>query len=283
MRVHDRFRGWCLLVAAGMLCAAAARSQEHDIVQTAESNAARCANPFAASPKPGAGLEPKAIEILRATSSRLAAAGAMSFTAVITSENPSRFGSPVQCTVRSEVTVQRPDKLRVITEADDSASEFYYDGKMMTTFAPSENTVAMAGAPATIESALDAAYHSAGIYFPFGDLIVADPYGDMVKGGLTQAFYVGQSKLVGGVTTDIVAYVTGGVFLQVWIGVDDKLPRMLNAVYLNDPLQLRHRLDISDWKLDPSVPAAAFTWPGAAGASRIRFGRPAANVAPASK
>ncbi len=281
MKIHNRFREWYLLCALGMLCAAAARSQANDIVQAAESNAARCANPFAASPKPGAGLEPRAIEILRATSNRLAAARAMSFTAIVTSENPSRFGSPVQCTVRSEVTVQRPDKLRVITEADDSASEFYYDGKTMTSFAPSENTVAMAAAPATLESALDAAYQSAGIYFPFGDLIVADPYGDMVKGGLTQAFYVGQSKLVGGVTTDIVAYVTGGVFLQIWIGVDDKLPRMLNAVYLNDPLQLRHRLDLSDWKLDPSLPAGAFTWTGAAGASRIRFARPGVTAAPA--
>jgi hypothetical protein len=46
----------------------------------------------------------------------------------------------------------------------------------------------------------------------------------------------------------MVAYVSQGVFVEAWIGAEDKLPRMLRAVYLDDPLQLRHQLELSDWQ-----------------------------------
>ena len=92
-------------------------------------------------------IEPKAIDLLKAASSRLAAARAMKFTAVISYEAPSRFGPALVYTTKSEVTMQRPDKLKVVTPADGPASEFYYDGKIMMAYAPTENLVAVADAP----------------------------------------------------------------------------------------------------------------------------------------
>jgi len=219
------------------------------------------------------GLEPKAIDILKASSARLAAAHSMSFTAVVTYESPSRHGHPLAYTTTSEVLVQRPDKLRVVTPADGPASEFYYDGKTMMALAPVEKLVAVAAAPPTLDDALKAAYDSAGIYYPFTDVIVADPYKDMA-GGLELAYYIGQSHVVGGTTTDMLAYIDYGVFVQAWIGADDKLPREMRAIYLNDPLQMRHRLEMSNWKLDVDVPADAFGSPAAASAKRIPFTHP---------
>src|SRR5207344_221537 len=110
---------------------------------------------------------------------RLAAAKTMSFTAIAEYESPSRLGPPLIYTTLSEVTLQRPDKLRVITPGDGPASEFYYDGKVMMAYAPAEDLAAVADAPPTIDAALKAAYDSAAIYFPFTDVIVADPYGDI--------------------------------------------------------------------------------------------------------
>jgi hypothetical protein len=218
-------------------------------------------------------LEPKAIDILKAACSRLAAARSMSFTAMVTYENPSRLGTPLAYTTKSEVTLQRPDKLRVLTPGDGPASEFYYDGKVMVAFAPDENLVAVASAPSTIDAALKAAYDSAAIYFPFTDLIVADPYKDIAD-GLILAFYIGQSKVVGGTTTDMVAYANNDVFVQAWIGTEDKLPRMLRAVYRTDAARLRHQLEISNWQLDPAVPADAFASTKAGGAKPIAFAHP---------
>jgi hypothetical protein len=218
-------------------------------------------------------LQPKALEIVKAACDKLAAARTMRFTAVVTYEHPSLVGPALAYTTKSEVTMQRPDKLRVVTPADGPASEFYYDGKKMTALSPAENMVAVADAPPTIDAALKAAYDSAAIYFPFSDVIVADPYKDLTE-GLKIAFYIGQSRIVGGTTTDMVAFVNDAVFVQIWIGAEDKLPRMLRAVYRDDRLRLRHQLELSNWQLDTAVPADTFTPTIAANALPIPFARP---------
>jgi hypothetical protein len=235
-----------------------------------------------AAPEPTPSLEPKALDILKAASSRLAAAQTMKFTAIHFYESPSRQGHPLAYTTKSEVTLQRPDKLRVIILADGSASEFYYDGKKMMAYAPAENLVATAEAPSTIDATLEEAYHSAAIYFPFADWIVTDPYKEMSE-GMKLAYYIGQSKVVGQTTTDMVAYTDHGVFIEAWIGAEDKLPRLLHATYLDDPERLRHTLVLSDWQLDPAVPADTFTSAKAASANPMPFAHPHPESAPEAK
>jgi hypothetical protein len=225
------------------------------------------------------GLQPKAIEILKAMSARLVAAKSMAFTAVVSYEGPSLLGPPLIYSTKSDVTVQRPDKFKVITLGDGPASEFYYDGKLMMAFAPKENLLAVADAPPTIDGALQAAYQNAAIYFPFTDVIVSDPYKDIAD-GLTTAFYIGQSIVVGGTTTDMVALASKDVFAQIWIGAEDKLPRRLYAIYLNDPARLRHVLELSNWELNKQVPADAFATAKASTAAHIAFKRP--DVIPAA-
>src|SRR5438876_3665964 len=270
MTIRNKSLWWLLLLAsAALLAIPNAQSKP----QAAKKKAKPVAAEATPAPEPSPALEPKAIEILKAASSRLAAAHTLTFNAVEFFEGTSRHGHPLSFTTKSEVTLQRPDKLRVITSADGPASEFYYDGKKMMAYAPAENLVAVADAPATIEAALEAAYHSAAIYFPFTDLIVADPYKDMEE-GLKLAYYIGQSRVVGGTTTDIVAYIDSGVFVQIWIGAEDKLPRLLHAVYLDDPEQLRHNLILSDWQLDAAVPADTFSSAKAASANPMPFAHP---------
>ena len=216
-------------------------------------------------------LEPKALAILKATSDRLAAAHTLSFTAVELFENLTRQGAPLGYTEKYEVTLQRPDKLRVLKPADGNATSFYYDGKSMSGYSPAENLLAVADAPPTIDATLERAYKLAGIYIPFDDVIVANPYGDLSP-GLEHAYYVGQSHVVAGTTTDIVAYAGDGVFVQLWVGADDKLPRLMRAIFLDDPDQLRHELAFSDWKLDEMVSGDTFAPPSAAAtAKRIPF------------
>jgi len=218
-------------------------------------------------------IEAKAVDLLKASSATLAAAKSMSFTAVVSYESPSAFGPALVYSTKTAVLLQRPDKVRAITSGDGPASEFYDDGKTMTAFEPAANLVATAKAPATIDATLAAAYDDAAIYFPWTDVVVADPWADIAK-GLTIAFYIGQSNVVGGTRTDMVAWANDLVFVQAWIGAEDKLPRKLRAVYANDPTRLRHDMDLSDWKLDVAVPADAFASKLAASAKPIAFARP---------
>jgi hypothetical protein len=197
----------------------------------------------------------------------------MSFTAVSTYESPSRLGTPLATMTPSGLTLQRPNRLRVITLGDGPALEFYYDGRTMMAFAPAENLVAVAPAPAGIDAMLKAAYDSAAIYFPFSDIIVADPYKDLAD-GLILAFSIGQSRVEGGTTTDIIAIANDKVFAQIWIGAEDKLPRMIRAVYADDRSRLRQQVEFSNWRLNPAVPADSFASTRAARAKSIPFAHP---------
>ena len=53
-------------------------------------------------------IEPKAIEILKAASDRLAAAKSMNFTAVVSYESSSRYGPPLVYTTKSDVDIRTP-------------------------------------------------------------------------------------------------------------------------------------------------------------------------------
>ena len=277
---QHKFLGRALLLAIGIVLAAGVNAQSGQPAPKAAKMAKAPKKP--AAPAVQLGLEPKAVEILKAASARLAAAKSMAFTAVVSYESPSRLGPPLIYSSKSEVILQRPNKLRVLTLGDGPASEFYFDGKTMMAFSPAENLVAVADAPATIDAALQVAFDTAAIYFPFTDVMVADPWKDIAD-GLKIAFYIGQSIVVGDTTTDMVAYVTGDVFVQAWIGAEDKLPRRIYAVYLNDRARLRHVLQLSNWALDAAVPADAFASAKAASAARMPFALPDAKDAPGMK
>jgi len=275
MNAFETFRRALLLAAGLALTASVAAQQPAPATPAAKATkAAKPATKTAAKPAPPE-LEPKAMDILKAMSAKLAGSKAMSFTAVVTYESPSRLGPPLAYTTSSEVVMQRPDKLRVVTLGDGPASEFYYDGKAMMAFAPAENLVAVSSAPPTIDGALKAAFDTAAIYFPFSDVVVADPY-QGIADGLKVAFYIGQSKVIGGTTTDMVAFVNDNVLVQIWIGADDKLPRMLRAIYRDDPQHLRHQMELSNWKLEPALAGDAFASAKAAAATKIAFAAPSA-------
>ena len=212
---------------------------------------------------PAIELEPKALNIIKGATDRLAAAKTVSFRSVVSEESPSRLGPPLVYTDRYDVTLQRPDKLRILSPGDGPPTELYYDGKSLAAFSPKQNYIARMDAPPTIDGALDEAFTKAQIYYPFMDLLAANAYEDLVK-GLRVAFYVGESNAVGGTKTHIVAYANDHAFVQAWIGVDDRLPRRLRAIYRKDPAQLRHQMDITDWKLDAPVAASVFAVPDAA-------------------
>src|SRR5271169_4986293 len=278
MNIRRKLRRGALLVSLAALSLGADAGYAQSTTPAAKNKTASKTRPAAAvEPKPV--LEAKAIELLKASCARLAAAHSMSFTAEVTYESPSRMGFPLAYTTKSEVVMQRPDKLRVITLGDGPASEFYYDGKRIMAYAPAADLVAVADAPPTLDETMEVAYHVAAIYFPFDDVIVSDPYKD-ISVDLRMAFYIGQSTVVGGTTTDMIAYDSGGVFVEVWIGVEDKLPRMLRAIYGDDPNHLRHRLELSNWRMDPNVSADFFTSEKATNAKHIKFARPDAPLPP---
>ena len=131
-------------VALGVCLAASGGAQQP---ASAPSNVAAKHTKQPVAPDYQPGLDQHALDVIKAACDRLAAAKSMAFTAIVSYESPSRIGPPLIYSTKSEVIMQRPDKLRVITLGDGPRSEFYYDGKTMTAFAPAENLVAVTDAP----------------------------------------------------------------------------------------------------------------------------------------
>ncbi len=140
-----KISGQALLACLLVLSIADGAAKAQNTTPPAKKKTTQVRKSPATSPKPD--LEPKAIELLKAVSERLAAAHTLSFTAVQLAESPSRQGPPLAYATKTEATLQRPDKLRVITSGDGPASEFYYNGKTMMAYAPSGNLLAVADAP----------------------------------------------------------------------------------------------------------------------------------------
>jgi hypothetical protein len=221
----------------------------------------------------------KAIEVLKAGCALLAAAKTMSFTAINTNEVPAANGQPLYYTTVSHVTLERSDKLRVITPGDGVPDEFYYEGKTMTAYVPSVDLKAVAPAPPTIEAMLEAAWEKGGIYFPFDDVIAADPYAALSQ-QVTSAFYVGQSRVVGGTVTDMVGLANDRVQGELWLGADDKLPRMVRVVFGDQPGQPHYETVFTDWKLDIAVPPGACSAADASNAKLMPFAPPTEEAVP---
>ena len=259
-----------LLIGAALAWPAAAQTTAAPAAKPAAKKAAAKPSPFKAV------LEPRAVELLKGMSARLAAAKSLSFTAVASYEYPSRLGPPIVYTMRYDVALQRPNQLKVVVPGDGPATEFYWDGKEMVAFAPAENLVAVASAPPTLEGALKQAFDRAAIYFPFTDLLLSDPYAAISPGAVT-AFVVGPSAIVGGVKTDMIVWANNDVFLQIWIGTEDKLPRRIRAQFRADPKKLRHDLELSNWQLDGAVPADIFS------TAKAKTGMPMAFATPGRK
>ena len=141
-------------------------------------------------------------------------------------------------------------------------------------YTPAESVVAVADAPPTIDTALEAAYQTAAIYYPFEDLVAANPCAALTDGTIF-ASYIGVSEIAGGTKTDMVAWASSEVFFQIWIGVDDKLPRRFRAVYRRDPFALNNEMELSNWQLDSALAPDTFASPKAQSAKRIAFASPA--------
>ena len=244
-------------------------------VTMAQPSAAKPPAQARATPAPAtATIEPRALELLKAASSKLAAAKSLAFTASVGYEYPSALGPAILYTVRYDVTLERPNQLRIIVPGDGPASEFYYDGKQSVAYLPAEDLVAIADAPPTIEGALKQAYERSATYFPFSDLIVADPYAALAD-GLRVAFVIVASTQVAGVRTQMIALANDSVFVQIWIGAEDKLPRRIRAVYREDPLRLRHEMELTNWVVNGAIAPGTFASDKAKSAKPMQFRNPA--------
>lgn len=223
----------------------------------------------------GDAVQPAALELIKAMGDTLASADRMSFDVKGAFDVPAANGQPLFYHTMSSVTLERPDKLKVLVTGDGPPEEFTYDGAEMAVFMPASNMVARKAAPPDVDAMLREAYVTAGLYFPYVDILVSDPYASFAGHALS-AFVVGQSEIVGGVTTDIVAIADGRVQWQIWIGADDKLPRLIWSTPTDMPQKPRTMVEFSNWKTGDAVDGGSFATRAPDDVVTIEFAKPTA-------
>jgi len=208
-------------------------------------------------PKGMPAIEPEALEIIKGMTSKVAAARSIQFQMLVQSQFPSIDGLPIIYSTAAKVAVDRPDKFDIEVWGDGAAVEVLFTGNQLFAYSPDKKMVAVTKAPNNIDDAAQFAYEKAGLFFPGDDLILSNPYAHLTN-GLTDAFVVGKTKLVGDVQTNVVVVANKDLQGQVWIGADDSLPYMASWVYLGDKSRPRTTVTYKNWKLNAPIPKSRF-------------------------
>jgi hypothetical protein len=91
----------------------------------------------------------------------------------VTYDNVLTSGSKVQYSGYKQVSLQKPNMLRVDTVADQGNRSFYYDGKSFTLFSPLPNVFATKEAPTTIDEMIKTIEENYGFTIPMANLLGA--------------------------------------------------------------------------------------------------------------
>ena len=179
-------------------------------------------------------------------------------------------GQKVQLGRSVDVSIKRPNLLRVDINGDVLSQQLFYDGKNITLYGKKVNYYATAKAPATIESAMDFAEQSFGLVAPAADLIYRNSY-DILTKDIYSGGYVGLST-VSGVECHHLAFRSEETDWQIWIeNSKTPLPRkfVITSKWIAGAPQFTALL--SDWNVSSKHQDNLFTFVEPPGAVKIDF------------
>jgi hypothetical protein len=217
-----------------------------------------------------AGIDPQAERLLKASTSFLASQMQFSADTRSTIEVVLTSGQKIQFDQSARQSVQRPNKLRAERRGDLVDQVFYYDGKSLTLYNPSDGFYATVAAPGTLEAMLDLARESLGIVAPAGDLVYKNAY-EILMQDVTSGFVVGKG-VVEGVRCDHLAFRAPHVDWEIWVQEGKQpLPRKLvitSKDVLNAP---QFTVVVTKWNLAPKFTADTFSFKPAPAAKKVEF------------
>lgn len=217
-----------------------------------------------------AAVDPAATQILKRMTDYLDNLKQFSVHTQNTIEDMLDSGQRIDTDVSASVIISRPNKLRAERKGELLDQVFYYDGKTLTLYNPSDRVYGTEPAPATIEEMLHYASDSLGLIIPAADLVYRDAYPLMMQ-GVTSAIVVGKA-VIDGVTCDHLAFSRPDVDLQVWVADGDQ-PRPCKYVVTDKstPALISISTVMSDWNAAPAAADASFTFVPPEGAMAISF------------
>jgi len=215
-------------------------------------------------------LDPAATKILKRMTDYTGGLKQFSVRTQSTFEDVLDSGHRVDFDVSASVIVSRPNKIRAERKGELVDQVFYYDGKTVTLYNPTDKVYATVPAPGTFEEMFKFMDESLGIFIPVSDLVYRDAF-PLLMQDVTLAKVVGKA-FIGGVKCDHLLFSRPGVDFQVWVPDSGRpLPRKYVVTDTGTPELLSVTAVMSDWNLAPAVADVLFTFVPPKGAKAVNF------------
>ena len=178
-------------------------------------------------------------------------------------------GQKLQLASESQVSVQRPNRLRSEQLGAANGLGFWYDGKSMTLQCKDDNSYATVPAPASIDATIDKVRKDFQIDAPGADLIFSRPY-DVLTEQVTGGKLVGRETIDGKVTSHL-AFEGEEVDWQIWI-LEGPQPLPVRFVVTTKGVknQPQFTVQLSKWEPGVNLAPATFQFASPGGARRVQ-------------
>ena len=215
-------------------------------------------------------VDPVAVQILKHMTDYLGSMKQFTVHTQNTLEDVLDSGHRVDFDVSASVIISRPNKLRAERRGDLIDQIFYYDGKTLTLYNPSDKVYATEPAPGTIEELLDFARESLGLIVPVSDLVYRNAFLLLMQ-DVNFAKVVGKA-VIDGVKCDHLLFSRPGVDFQVWVADSGRpLPHKYVITDTGTPALLSVTTVMSNWNVAPAVADSRFAFVPPQGVKRITF------------
>jgi hypothetical protein len=178
-------------------------------------------------------------------------------------------GEKVQVAADSQVSVERPNRLRSEQLGSARGMAFWYDGTTMTLYCRATNTYGASPAPPTLDATIDEARKRFEIEAPGADLLFSHPY-DILTEQVTGGKVIGRES-VDGIPATHLAFEGQEVDWQVWVEDGARpLPLRFSITTKTMKEQPEFAVQLSHWEPQARLADSVFSFQPPAGAKRVQ-------------
>ncbi|HEY1812899.1 MAG TPA: DUF2092 domain-containing protein [Kofleriaceae bacterium] len=215
-------------------------------------------------------VDPKADALLQRMSSDLAALKTFSVDTQNSTEVVTQQGEKVAMLAGSTVSAERPNKLRTDRAGAHADMTFFYDGRNVTIWGKRANLYATAQAPPTLDQTIDFVRDKLDIDAPAADLLGSNPYQALME-DVVSGKYIADEP-IGDRMCHHLAYRGHETDWQIWIADGPQaLPCRFEITSKTVPGQPEYVVTLTNWRINPPLPANEFVFTPPRGSARIDF------------
>ena len=214
--------------------------------------------------------EADARRLLKAMSDYMAAQKSLSFGYDATLEVVTKDEQKLALASSGNLTLNRPDKIRVTRSGGFADVEMSFDGNTLTLLGKNLNLYTQLDVPGTIDHLVDELKDTYNRPLPAADLLLSNAYDELMR-DVVDVKDLG-SGVVGGVECDYLAFRTKDVDWQIWIA-QGKRPYPCRYVITSKHLSSmpQYTIQLRDWKTGGEVAAADFGFKNPTKADKVEL------------